>query len=258
MDMTILPWSYSLMLLDVLLMALAQVSFPEARPEQSPPAQNVPDDKLADIVVTARKGTPPAKLDAIGYYRRYCFDANRLTRKSAPPFDDPDWEPLGDLTRSQFDISDPDTPAFSLVDPDHGGTLLLKFETFSRPGNLVENRCTLVVIGGYDHEALPGRLSAVFRGPGTQRQIGHRDGTERVKGWDQWLWTGMPGRRSKSWQTINGEGRRAPGGTWVVVTDLSFYADHDYILGDLKTRRGDGQPISVISFAYTTTAQRKR
>lgn len=258
MDMTTLLGSYTPMFLNVLLMTLAQVSLPEPRPEQAPPAQSVPDDSLADIVVTARKGARPAKLDAIDYYRRYCFDANRLAGRSAPPFDDLDWEPLDDRTRSRFGISDPDTPAFSLVDPDHGGTLLLKFEAFSKPGNLVENRCTLVVIGGHDHKALPARLSAVFRGPGTQRQIGRLDGTERVKGWDQWLWTGMPARRSKSWQTINREGRRVPGGTWVVVSDLSFYDDHDYILGDLKTRRGDGQPLSVIYFAYTTKLQRKQ
>ncbi len=224
---------------------------------QQPPAQEAPDEHLGDIVVTARKGRPPAKLDAMGYYRRYCFDANRLTGQSAPPFGDTDWESLGDKTRLQFGISDPDTPAFGLVDTTRGNTLLLKFESFARPGHLVENRCTMVVIGGQNHDSLPGQLSAMFRGPATQRQVGHPDGTERIKGWRQWLWTGMPARRSKSWRTINAETRRAPGGTWVVVTNLAFYNDHDYILGDLKTRQGDGPPLSVASFAYTTRQKGK-
>jgi len=247
-----------MMLILVASMILAQAIVPEPKRKDAVSAESVPDEQLEDIVVTARKGAPPPKLDPIGYYRRYCFDANRHDGRSAPPFDDLDWEPLDDTTRSRFGISDRNTPAFSLVYPDPGGILLLKFETFFRPGNLVENRCTLVLIGGHDHEALSKRLSAVFRGPATQRHIGQRDGSERIDGWDQWLWTGMPGRRSKSWQTINGEGRRVPGGTWLVVTDPKFYDDHDYILGDLKTRRAHGQPLSVISFAYTTKAQRKR
>ena len=234
--------------------ALALIGALQAGPQvqHAPSAQEAPDEELGEIVITARRGAPAVKLDAISYYKRFCFDANRLTGQSAPPFSDTDWDLLDDKTRLQFGISDPNIPAFGLVDTARAHTLLIKFESFRRAGSLIENRCTMVVIGGLSHGSLPDQMSALFRGPGTQRQVGHPDGAEKVKGWRQWLWTGMPGRRSKSWRTINADSRSTPGGTWVVVTDLSFYNDHNYILGDVKTKQGASSALSVLSFAYTT------
>lgn len=212
-----------------------------------------PADGIEEIVVAARPGPLPPLRDAIEYYRAYCFDANRLSGQSAPPVDDSDWQPLDEATRRRFGVTDPASPAFGLADRRRGRTLLVKFERFARPGGLIENRCTLVVIGGRDHAALVGQMSALFRGPGTERHVGAPDGTPRIAGWRQWLWTGMPQRRSRSWRAVT-PSRSAGGGTWVVVTDPSFYDSFDYVLGDLKIRQR-GRPLSVLSFAYTTRAR---
>lgn len=209
-----------------------------------------PAEGLEEIVVAAPPGPLPPLRDAIEYYRSYCFDANRLSGRSAPPVDDSDWQPLDEPTRRRFGLSEPDSPAFGLADRRRGRTLLIKFERLAQPGGLVENRCTLVILGGRDHAALVGQMSALFRGPGTERHVGDPDGSPRIAGWRQWLWTGMPQRGSRNWRVVT-PSRAARGGTWVVVTDPNFYDSHDYVLGDLKIRQL-GSPLSVLSFAYTT------
>lgn len=214
--------------------------------------QEVARDHPTDVVVQARKAVRAPPRDAVDYLRRYCFDPNRLRRRSEPPAGDPDWEPLDDVTRARWGIADPDTPAFRAVSPSQGGTLVLKFEELPRRENLLEHRCTIAVIGGRGHGALPGRMSALFGGPGTRRHDGHADGAKHLAGWRQWLWSGMPGRGSTGWRTVNAGGAGAPRDTWVVVSDPSFYEEHDYILGDLKTRDGGGPPLSMLSFAFTT------
>jgi hypothetical protein len=217
-----------------------------------PPPPPPPENGFTDIVVTARPGPLRPLRDAIDYYRDYCFDANRLSGRSAPPVDDSDWQPLDDTTRRQFGVTDPDSPAFGLVDRARQRTLLLKFERLLRPGGLIESRCTLVVIGGNEHGRLVRQMSALFHGTGTQRHVGAVDGAPSLRGWRQWLWTGMPQRGSRSWRVVAGSGPVRPGGTWVVVTDLRFYDNNDYVLGDLKIREGAGRPVSMLSFAFTT------
>lgn len=210
------------------------------------------EDSFAEIVVTARPGPLPPLRDAIDYYRDYCFDANRLSGRSTPPAGDSDWQPLDEATRRQFGVTDPDIPAFGLADGARRRTLLMKFERLSRPGRLTENRCTLVIIGGDEHDGLIRQLSALFHGPGTQRHVGAADGSPTLRGWRQWLWTGMPARGSRSWRVVAPSGRTPAGGTWLVVTDPRFYDNYDYVLGDLKIRESPDRPVSILSFAFTT------
>jgi hypothetical protein len=220
--------------------------------QPSEPVQEVVSDQLNEIVVSRRKGAPPAKLDATGYLQRHCFDANRLSGRSAPPEDDLSWEPIDDTARAQFGISDPEVPAFGLADEARGHTLLIKFETFRLKNDLREDRCTLVVIGGEDHAELPDRISAMFKGRGTQRHVGHRDGSEKIDGWQQWLWTAMPSRRSKAWQSINGRSGGRASDSWVVIVDDSFFDRYDYVFVDLKTRQGAGAKLSMLTFGSRT------
>lgn len=231
-------------------LALATGLQSAAMPQATVPEPSFHD--LDDIVITARKGRPAPTLDAVGYFRRYCYEPNRLTGRSSPPSSDPDWTPLDHHVRAQFGVADPDVPAFGLTDADDGRTLLLKIERLPKAGGLVESRCTMVIIGGADHRRLPGALSALFRGSGTQRHVGAADGSPRLDGWEQRLWSAMPARRSKSWREVNSRGQAAARGTWVVVTDLRFYDDHDYVMGDLKTRTGAGKPLSLVTLGYTT------
>ena len=232
------------------------IAFMAGAQAQGPTAPIAPD--LADVVVTARKRHGrAAPLDAVGYVQRFCFDPYRLDGKPAPPIADGIWSPLGPELRARFRLDQPDAPAFSADDPATGATLLLKFETFARPDRVVERRCTLAAIGGGDHARLPGRMAALFRGEGTQRHVGHIAGVPAIPGWEQWLWTANPGRGAHDWRDVNANSRGAPDRTWVVVTDPSFYNEHDYVIGDLKTNHGARPTISVISIAFLTREPRR-
>lgn len=212
------------------------------------------DERLADIVVTDRRNRKARPPGAVDFHRRYCFDANRRTGRSLAPTDDPDWTPLDADSRIKFGVSDPDVPAFGLRDPEREQTLLLKMERLERSDDHVESRCTLMVVGGTDQGKLASGMSGVFGTAGTQRHVGASDGTPRIPGWRQRLWTAMPDRRSRSWKAI-GAGERTNSDTWVVVSGPSFYDDHDYVMGDLKTRTTPGTPLSVLSFAFVTRSK---
>lgn len=233
----------------VLLLVTASLQAPAV--PAPPPDSDAGSVPFGEVVVTARRGPPRPPPDPVAYYQRYCFDANRLTGRSATPADDPDWAPLDPRTRAQFRISDPNVPAFGLYDVPSDQKLVLKFEEFDLSGGLHENRCTLVVIGGSTHMMLRDRMSRLFHGGGTRRHVGHALGVDRVAGWGQWVWTGMPSRKSQEWRSING-GHGNPTDSWLVVTDLRYYDQNDYILGDLKTRTDASRPVSILSFAYTT------
>lgn len=237
------------------LASAAGLAAQERQPDASP---EVPQDKLDEIVVSRRKQAPPATPDAIDYLQRFCFDPNRRTGQSAPPVEYPGWQPLDEVGRAKFSIADPAVPAFEMFDKAREQTFLLKFETIETSPQLVENRCTLVVMGGSDHAPLIGRIASLFRGAATQRHAGHVDGVDKIEGWRQWLWTAIPSRHSDKWQAINGKagGRRMD--SWVVVTHDSFYKTADYVYIDLKTRLGDDTRLSMISFGYKTQKPLKR
>jgi hypothetical protein len=213
------------------------------------PPQAEPIDP-AEIVVTGRRGGPAAHPDAVEFLKALCFDPARRTGRLAPPVGNPHWVPLEDDARRQFKIEHPDTPAFSLVDGGRGHELWLKFEESSLPDGLVEQRCTMLVAGGRDHDRFVNNMSQLFRGIPTQRHVGHPNGVPRVRGLSQWLWTGGPQRGSKVWRSI-----QQPKGaqtTWRVVIDAdAYYQENDYIVGDLKIRNGPGEQASLLTFAVT-------
>jgi hypothetical protein len=233
-----------MLLTAILLLARTAATFlpmPQGLEKLAPPAQ--------EIVVTGRRGPPVPKAEPIEYYRRHCFDANRLTGRSEPPATDPDWRPLDDDDlRARLGIKEADPPYYVLRDPARGHLLLLKFEQFSRPWRTTENRCTLVIIGGTAHEHLTSQMNALFRGPGTQRHVGEPDGYEKMPGWHQRLWNAMPNRRSKSWQVVEAKGAARAAGTFIVVVEPTFYDEHNYVIGDLKTKDEGNPALSILTF----------
>ncbi len=229
---------------------LALCASPVLAQSHAPPAPV--EDRVEDIVVTARRGPPPVLLEPVAYLQRYCFDPARRTRQfSAPDSSDP-WTPLDDVARAQFHITDDAVPAFGLSDPARGRTMALKMERFSLPRRLVERRCTLVVVGNADQNEFIGQINKLFNGPGTQRHVGDPVGVPRIPGWSQWLWTGNPQRGSKHWEVIAPTGAARSAGTWLVVTDDSFYGVMDYIACDLKVRSGGQPTVSVFTFSFVT------
>lgn len=204
----------------------------------------------AEIVVTGRRGVAAAHPDAVEFLKAFCFDPARRTGRLLPPAGNPHWVPLDEDARRQFKIEDPDAPAFSLMDGGRGQELWLKFEEFARRGGLIEQRCTLLVAGGRDHDRFVSRMSRLFSGIPTQRHVGHPDGVPKVRGLSQWLWTGSPQRGSKAWRSI--EQPKGAQTTWRVVIDTNaYYRDYDYILGDLKIRNGPRGQASLLTFAVT-------
>ncbi len=212
---------------------------------------NDPEAGLDAIVVTGQRPNRVALDEPIAFFRRHCFDANRLTDRSLAPADgDRHWRPLEPETRAQLGIADPATILMALTDHVRGHTLVLRIERLSPPPDLTESRCTLTVIGGGSHDRLHSEMAALFRGPGTQRHIGHRAGAERVPGWRQHAWTGMPQRGSRGWRALTG-GSPRPGGSFIVVTDNAFYDAYSFLAGELKTRVDRRPRVSILSLRHT-------
>lgn len=214
---------------------------PAGQPAHTPPAPADVAETDEAIVVTGRRGEPEPKLEPIAYFREHCFEANRLTRRPAPPERDRNWEPLDEETRAKAGITDPAVAAYSLIDETRGHTLVMKFERLSTPPGLTEHRCSLTILGGRAHETIEDEASALFGGPTTRRHVGHPSGVPKIEGWQQRLWTGMPNRRSKAWRMRG----------YIVVLQPSFYDEYSYIVGDLKMKEDAGASVSVLTFAHT-------
>lgn len=222
------------------------------------PAPATPDP-LDEIVVTRRRGSAVPRPEPFAHFRDRCFEATRRTGHPAPPpVDDRDWAPLDDATRRQLRLDDPATAAFDLFDDARGQRLILKIEQPRRTDGLAEISCSLIVLGGSGHDALPGRMSGLFGAPGSERHVGHQAGIARVAGWRQWAWTGMPGRRSHNWRSYAPSGPGSRRGSFLVVIDPEFYDSWDYIVGELKTRQGADHPISVLTFSHTHRPEPRR
>lgn len=205
------------------------------------------EDALDEMIVTAERPNMVAFESPIAVFRDLCFDPLRRTREAAAPAG-PGWQPLGEDVREDLGITDPATLLFARADHVRRHRLVLRIDRIEQPRGLTERRCTLTVIGGDSHARAQAEMAALFRSPGTSRHIGGPAGVAALPGWDQQVWTLMPAIGSDTWR--DGGARRA-GGSYLVVTDPSFYRDHDYVLGDLKVRGGN-RPTSIMTLAVTS------
>lgn len=206
---------------------------------------------IEELVVTARRPNAMSLGDPADHFRRHCFDPQRRTgRFIKPGADDPHWHPLDGEVRERLGVTDPQIALFGLTDHVLRHSFVLRIERVPQPGGLTQHRCTLTVIGGIAHDRLQAGMAVLFRGPGTQRHLGHPAGERRLLDWRQHVWTAMPQRGSDAWRDAAAAARR-PGGTFIVVTDPSFYDDHSYVLGDLKTRTGRQPTVSILTLAHT-------
>lgn len=234
----------------------ALVLLAAAGPDLTPSAAAPPP--VDDIVVTGTRGSGPRKSrpDAVEVLRTHCFDPARRTGRLEAPSPGPRWIELDETERRQFKIEDPDVPAYAMDDEARAQRLWLKFERIKHKSNTEERRCTLLVMGGRDHDRFVGDMSSLFRGGPTQRHVGHRSGSPALAGWEQWLWTGMPSRGSKSWKAH--EWPRGEPTQWLPVFDVnSFYSSYNYIMGDMKLRKGPGTAVTMLTFAVTTRPDRQ-
>lgn len=223
-------------------MIAAPLPAQQAPAPSPPPAREGPGISADDIVVTAKPGPPRQRLTTIGYFRQYCFDAMRHTRKAALPENDLDWDETDPKLRALLKITDPDVPSFALDVDGDGRQLIVTATTVKGAYDLPEKRCTMIIVGGGDHKKLVDQISSMFRGGGTQRHVGENDGVKKLTDWDQWLWASGPDRRSEAWQAI--------GNTWLIVTSPHYYDSHDYAFVDLKIKKTTGRPISIVTLGY--------
>jgi hypothetical protein len=226
-----------------------------------PPSAALPPP-VEEIVVTGVRGSEPRKArpDAVEILRAHCFDPARRTGRFDEPSVGPRWVELDETERRQFQIEDADVPAYAMEDEARAQHLWLKFERLERKANTeehtVEHRCTLLVIGGGGHKRFVDDMSNLFHGAATQRHVGQPDGSPAIAGWEQWLWTGRPARGSTVWKRI--EPRKGELPTWTVVVDVEkFYNAHDYIMGDMKSRKGPGTVVTMLTFSLTTRPRRQ-
>lgn len=201
-----------------------------------------------DVTVTARKLRTKPIRDAVGYFERHCFDASRLTGQPSMPRADKDWHPLTSAERDSIGVVGDDTLAFGarLSERQSAALTLSRSATQWGGGKLVEYRCTLIVLGG-DQQRFPDRVAAIFRGPGTQKHVGDREGVPAIAGWRQLLWASIPAIGSADWQVFR---TRGSSGSWVRVIDPDFYRNAEYVVGDLRTRT-TGMPLTSLTLIYT-------
>jgi len=243
---------------------LAVFALLQAAPAQTPPApapateQQAPaTEDLVDVVVNRRRAQPDRVIaSAADYLRRLCFDPMRKTGRPALPQADPDWDVLDETVRAKLGITDPDSDGYGLFDSKRGHTLLIKQERVPRNDKLIEQRCQMIVIADRDERAeLIEGISGIMGTSGTQRHIGQRDGSPKISGWHQHLWSAIPARHHPDWRAYSGD--RGESDTYVVVvTPDTFYVDHDYAYIDLKTRR-TAPWISMMTVGYVTRNERK-
>ena len=223
-----------------------------------PPAPAEP--AFEEIVVTGRRPDSVALDLPASYLRRFCFDPRRLTGAFSPPSpDDRHWQPLGEADRARLGVTDRATVLMGLVDHVRQHRLVLRLERLEQPRGLVEHRCTIYVIGGETHDGLRDGMSALFRGSGTSRHVGHAAGVPALPGWQQHVWVAIPQRGSADWREYSpGPLQRRAGGSFVVITNQSaYYNQSDYVLGDLKVRTTGGPRVSILSLAVTGYERRR-
>jgi hypothetical protein len=162
---------------------------------------------------------------------------------------DRNWRRVDDALRAKLNLAGAEGSAYQLVDEGRKLSLVLQIQRLTHEG-LVENRCSIIVIGETG-SSLEEDMAALFRSQPYVGTLNQRFGMEPTPGWRHWLWTAMPPRGSKDWSVFRRD--RQTSAHWIIVTDpLQFYGEHDYLLGDLKVRDGAGPRLSVMSFVFIT------
>lgn len=216
-----------------LVQAVPAVLKPEARADE-------------EVVVTARRDyTPP---DPFALFRQHCFDANRLTGRSAPPGPEQGWFPLDpDLrTRRGLAADDAATSVWDRVEERGGVAMSIQVGERKLRRRLVERRCVLTTAGKHDAKGLVDRVSRMMGGAGSRKHIS-LDADEvrlpRLPGWTQWRWTGAPAPSSQVWKSYRS------GSLLLVVADF-FYDRQSYLVIDLKFRDDPAKPASVLTLVH--------
>lgn len=238
-----------------LALALGFGAAPLRAQEQTPPDAERANE-VEGVTVTARRPAPtiaksgPSDPDPFEFFRDYCFDPNRLQRRSARPVGDPDWRPLSAEKRAQLRISDPSTVTYGRLDRERGLALVLRVEQGPMPSevrnDLIQHRCSLTVKGPAAPDEFRRSISALFNGGGTQDHVDHPSapGYASMPGWRQYLWSAIPTRGSSRWEVFRSGGL-------IFVSAPSFYRRCDYVAGELRHTKDPAAPVSILLLTHT-------
>lgn len=219
-----------------------------------PGAEGAAQTSPADAVITVpapERPAPQAKQPAIAYFEALCFDGLRLSGDIPSLDDSPDWGPLDASERARLNIP-AGARAFSLVDLVRGHFMVLIAEEAYPTKGLREMRCTLILTGGTEHADLPAAMGALFKASGSPPSDAW--GFPPTEGWRQLIWTGMPSRRSQTWEALRRP--RNTQSTLLNVIEDGFYREHDYLFAQLLQREDPGAaPVSRLSLSWTTRAR---
>lgn len=227
-----------------MILALALLA---VQPTASEPAE--PD--YEELVVTAERRTLTPLPEPIEQFRQHCFDATRREGRPVLPDEGTEWATLEEHEREALRLGQA-VSAVALADPARSQRLVLTAEERVRPDGLAESRCSLIIVGGRNHERLATDMARLFGTPGTSRHVGHADGTPAIPGWSHLIWTAMPNRGSNAWRIAQGSRQ----GSFLVVTDLRFYDNFDFVLGDLKRAENRATDVAILSVALTRRPRR--
>lgn len=217
-----------------------------------PPAPDAAEPVYEELVVTAERRTLAPLPEPIEQFRQHCFDAIRRDREPLIATDpSSEWTALEAHEREALRL-EPAVTAVALADPARAQRLVLTAEERSLSGRLTESRCSLIVIGGRNHDGFADGMARLFGGSGTSRHVGHAAGTEPIPGWSHLVWTAMPTRGSRAWRVAGG--RRTD--SFLVVTDLQFYNSYDFVLGDLKRSENRATEVTILSLVLVRRARR--
>lgn len=238
------------------LAAIRDAARAETETQRPPPAEEA--NEVEEVVVTGRRPVEtvarrvPLTPDPFTFFAEFCFESNRLNRRSARPVGDPTWKPLDRSMRQQLKISDSSTVSYGRFDARLGPALILRIDQHRLPKGLTEHRCSLTILGAASQPKFVDKMSSLFNGLGTQAHVGHDDapGYKPLPGWHQWLWSAIPKKGSKDWH-VSGT-RRNERRSFVRIKDAGlFYSQMSYVAGDLRYNEDVARSITVLTLTHT-------
>jgi len=196
-----------------------------------------------------RAGAGMAASDPVSLFTEYCFEANRLERRSKRPSTERGWHRASPSQRQAFDVAaQPDIELYFKQPEIRDELVALRIhervlEKGGVHGGETRHSCEIIYSGPQTPEEIHDGIEAFFGAEGYDHQ-----GTLRKRGFEippgshLWCWGNNPDRDSTRWRRKK---------RWCMfVSRKSFYSSMQLVSIYLKVRQAD-PPVSVIELEWT-------